>query len=143
MARAEKLPVERVMRVAEFRAALRDFQAGSDELLHGLGLTPQRYLLLVFVKGALDGGARPTMTELSERMRLSANGVTDLVARAEEAALVVREPGDEDQRFVFVRLTPRGERLLDAAIRATAASREEFAEKLDVVAETFRSAQEP
>jgi DNA-binding MarR family transcriptional regulator len=135
--------VERVMRIAEFRAALRDFQSRGDRVLRELGLTPQRYLLLIFVKGALDGDGRPTMSELRERMKLSANTVTDFVDRAERDGLVAREAADDDQRFVHVRLTPAGERLLDDAILATAAGRREFATRFEAVARTFKAALRP
>lgn len=126
------------MRIADFRAALRDFQSRSDKVLRGRGMTPQRYLLLIFIKGALDGTSRPTMSELRNRMKLSPNTVTDLVARAEEAGLVAREAGDGDLRFVHVKLTPAGERELDGALLATAEDRRDFARRFEVLAQAFR-----
>ena len=50
-----------VQRVAEFRAALRRFQARSDQAARSADLTPQRYLLLVTIKGAPDGSERATV----------------------------------------------------------------------------------
>lgn len=137
---AQRVPVERVMRVADFRAALREFLSRSESVLRGLGLTPQRYLLLVFVKGAVDGSSRATMSELRERLKLSPNTVTELVDRAERDGLVVREPGPGDQRVVVVRLTGTGEQAVDEAILATATHRHELAERFATLARAFDAA---
>ncbi|HEY6961069.1 MAG TPA: MarR family transcriptional regulator [Gaiellaceae bacterium] len=137
---APPISVSRAMRVAEFRAALRDFQSQNESILRELGMTPQRYLLLLFVKGALDGSSRPTMTELRERMKLSPNTVTELVDRVARDGLVVRDAGIDDQRVVFVRLTAKGTRAVDEAIRATTAQRREFALRFDTLARTFAAA---
>ena len=40
--------------VAEFRAALRGFLRTSERNARAAGLTPQRYLLLLMIKGAAD-----------------------------------------------------------------------------------------
>jgi MarR family transcriptional regulator, organic hydroperoxide resistance regulator len=131
------------MRLAAFREALRDFESRTEHVLRAWGLTPQRYLLLVFVKGALDASERPTMSELRRRLKLSANSVTELVTRAEEAGLVVREPAEHDQRFVYVTLTDEGEQALAGALRETEEYRRDFAESFDTLATTFRAANRP
>ena len=59
------------MRVAEFRGALRRFLRTSERTARACGLTPQRYLLLLMVKGAPDGSERSTVTELEERLQLA------------------------------------------------------------------------
>src|SRR5919204_3727685 len=94
----ERLSPEAAMRGAEFRAALRRFLRGSERAARASGLTPQRHLLLVMIKGAPDGSERSTVTELAERLQLAQSTVTELVGRAEEAGLVVREPSGLDGR---------------------------------------------
>ena len=54
--------VEAVTEVAEFRAALRRFLRQSEKVARSYGLTPQRYLLLLMIKGAPDGSERSTVT---------------------------------------------------------------------------------
>ena len=76
------------------------------------GLTPQRHLLLLMIKGAPDGSERSTVTELSERLQLAQSTVTELVRRAEEAGLVAREQSQTDARVAHLRLTAEGERRL-------------------------------
>src|SRR5213079_1141018 len=107
-----RLTTEEVARVAEFRSALRRFLRTTERNSRAAGLTPQRYLLLLMVKGAEDGSGRSTVTELAERLQLAQSTVTELVRRAEEAGLVEREASAVDARVAHLRLTPEGERRL-------------------------------
>lgn len=109
---AGQLTAEEVARVAEFRAALRRFMRRSERHARGAGLTPQRYLLLLMIKGAPDHSEQSTVTELSERLQLAQSTVTELVRRAEETGLVERERSDLDGRIAHLRLTAEGERRL-------------------------------
>src|SRR5215218_437562 len=63
----ERLNAEAAMRAAEFRAALRKFLRRSERIARKSGLTPQRHLLLLMIKGAPDGSEQSTVTELAER----------------------------------------------------------------------------
>src|SRR5947207_8855301 len=76
------------------------------------GLTPQRYLLLLMIKGASDGSERSTVTELAERLQLAQSTVTELVSRAEENGLLERERSASDGRIAYLRLSREGERRL-------------------------------
>src|SRR2546421_1934829 len=105
-----RLTTEEVARVAEFRSALRRFLRTTERNSRAAGLTPQRYLLLLMVKGAEDGSGRSTVTELAERLQLAQSTVTELVRRAEEVGLLERERSPDDGRIAFLRLTPEGER---------------------------------
>ena len=98
--------------VAEFRAALRQYLRRSENVARQNGLTPQRYLLLLMIKGAADGREQSTVTELAERLQLAQSTVTELVRRAEETGLVMREQSQDDARVAHLRLTPEGERRL-------------------------------
>ena len=80
-----------VMAVADFRAAIRHFLRQSERIARQCGLTPQRYSLLLMIKGSPTGNEQSTVTELSERLQLAQSTVTELVRRAEEAGLVERE----------------------------------------------------
>ena len=114
--------------VAAFRAALRSFFRESEVVARASGLTPQRYLLLLMVKGAPDGGERATVTDLVERLGLAQSTVTELVSRAEEAGLIEREPSSEDGRVAYLRLTAEGERRFAAAFTRLDVERERLRE---------------
>ena len=94
----DDIDVDAVIAVAELRAALRQFLRRSERVARKSGLTPQRYLLLLMIKGAPGGNEQSTVTEL--------------VRRAEEAGLVGREQSRTDARVAHLRLTPEGERRL-------------------------------
>jgi DNA-binding MarR family transcriptional regulator len=101
--------VEEIVRVAEFRASLRVFLRRTERIARQSGLTPQRYLLLLMIKGAADGSEQSTVTELAKRLQLAQSTVTELVRRAEEAGLVEREQSSEDGRVAHLRITAEGE----------------------------------
>jgi DNA-binding MarR family transcriptional regulator len=109
---AAALTAEEAARVAEFRAALRVFLRTTERNARGAGLTPQRYLLLLMIKGAADRSERSTVTELAERLQLAQSTVTELVRRAEEIGLIERQPSTEDGRVAYLRLSAEGERRL-------------------------------
>jgi DNA-binding MarR family transcriptional regulator len=116
------------VRVAEFRAALRQFARGSERAARRWGLTPQRYQLLLMIKGAPSGDERSTVTELAQRLQLAQSTVTELVGRAEEAGLVRREQSTADGRVAHLRLSAEGERLLGGAFAELEADRQRLAE---------------
>jgi len=115
--------LDEYVRVAEFRAALRRFLRRTERIARDAGLTPQRYLLLLMIKGAADGSERSTVTTLADRLQLAQSTVTELVGRAEEAGLVSREPSRADGRVAHLGLTERGEELLAAAFTGLEAER--------------------
>ena len=101
-----------VIAVAEFRSALRHFLRRSEKIARHSGLTPQRYMLLMMIKGSPDGREQSTVTELAERMQLAQSTVTELVRRAEGAGLIAREQSQRDARVAHLRLTVEGDRRL-------------------------------
>jgi DNA-binding MarR family transcriptional regulator len=117
------VPTSEVVAVAEFRAALRQFLRRTERIARDSGLTPQRYLLLLMVKGAADGSERSTVTALAERLQLAQSTVTELVSRAEEAGLLEREQSTKDARVAHLRLTEAGEQRLTRAFTTLAAER--------------------
>ena len=113
----------RVIEVADFREALRRFLRQSERVARQSGLTPQRHLLLLMIKGASDGSEQSTVTELADRLQLAQSTVTELVSRAEEIGLLEREQSSTDARVAHLRLTPEGERRLLQAFTGLAAER--------------------
>ena len=109
---AAPLSAAEAVPVADFRAALRGFMRTSERNARAAGLTPQRYLLLLMIKGAPGGTEQSTVTELAERLQLAQSTVTELVSRAEEIGLVERERSSDDGRIAHLRLTEEGDRRL-------------------------------
>jgi DNA-binding MarR family transcriptional regulator len=118
----------RVIEVADFREALRRFLRQSERVARQSGLTPQRYLLLLMIKGARDGSEQSTVTELADRLQLAQSTVTELVSRAEEAGLVEREQSQSDARVAHLRLSPKGEERLERSFTALATERAQLRE---------------
>lgn len=135
-----RVPLERVIRIAAFRSQLRSFLRHSERRCLSLGLTPQRFVLLLLIDGAPDGGRRASFTDLAARLELERNTVTELCARAEEAGLIVREPSSLDKRVVYLRLTKEGDRLLQRALAETDDARRELLEAFESLADAFRAA---
>jgi DNA-binding MarR family transcriptional regulator len=122
--------VDAVQAAADFRAALRRFLRESEKISRRFGLTPQRYLLLLMIKGAPGGLERSTVTELSERLQLAQSTVTELVMRAEEAGLVRRELSPMDARVAHLRLTEEGEQRLRKSFTHLATERAQLREAI-------------
>jgi DNA-binding MarR family transcriptional regulator len=120
------VPASEVARVADFRAALRAFLRKAERNARKSGLTPQRYLLLLMIKGAADGSEQSTVTELAERLQLAQSTVTELVHRAEETGLIDREQSDSDGRVTHLRLSAEGERRLMQAFTTNEQERQEL-----------------
>lgn len=124
----EPVSAEDATRVADFRAALRRFLRTTERNARAAGLTPQRYLLLLMIKGAHDRSERSTVTELAERLQLAQSTVTELVRRAEETGLIERERSSEDGRVAFLRLSAEGERRLALSFTTNETERRALAE---------------
>jgi DNA-binding MarR family transcriptional regulator len=115
--------VEDFVAVADFRTALRRFLRRSERVARTSGLTPQRYLLLLMIKGAADGTQQTTVTALADRLQLAQSTVTELVRRAEEVGLVFREQSQQDARVAHLRLTAEGDRRLTESFTVLATER--------------------
>lgn len=128
---ATLVPLDEVLRAAEFRRRLRRFIAQGDAHVREAGLTPQRYLLLLAIKGAPDGAQARTIGQLADDLQLAQSSVTELVDRAAAVGLVVRAQGGNDARTVIVRLSGRGEERLTRALLAVRADREQLLAHLE------------
>lgn len=77
-----------------------------DELRHGTDLDLQTYDALLHTYEAGESGIR--MTDLAQKVVLSKSGLTTLVDRLEQRALLQRIPDTEDRRATRITLTDRG-----------------------------------
>jgi DNA-binding MarR family transcriptional regulator len=112
-----------IQEAAVFRVALRAFLRQTERCTEKAGLTPQRYLLMLLIRGAEDGTSRATISELAKRLYLAQSTVTELVNRTAEAGLVKRTASGDDARVVYVELTADGERRFAEAFTALADER--------------------
>jgi DNA-binding MarR family transcriptional regulator len=120
-----------VIEVAEFRSALRTYLRQTERVARRSGLTPQRYLLLLMIKGAPDRSEQSTVTDLAGRLQLAQSTVTELVNRAAESGLVVREQSGRDARVAHLRLTAEGERRLQLSFTGLQAERQHLADAVE------------
>jgi DNA-binding MarR family transcriptional regulator len=128
---SEPFSAEDAARVAAFRAALRRFLRITERNARAAGLTPQRYLLLLMIKGAPDHSEQSTVTELADRLQLAQSTVTELVRRAEEIGLIERERSSVDGRIAHLRLTAEGERRLGETFTSNATERQTLLDAFD------------
>lgn len=98
--------------LAQFRYELRRFLRFSEDVARKSGITMTQYLLLLQVRG-FPGRDWATVGELAERLQAKHHGVVALVSRCEALGFVTRRASAEDARVVEVRLTAKGERLVE------------------------------
>jgi DNA-binding MarR family transcriptional regulator len=99
--------------LAEFRYQLRRFLRTSEDLARRSGITALQYQLMLQIKG-FPGRDWATVSELAERLQAKHHGVVSLISRCEAAGLVSRGAGRTDRRVTEVKLTPHGNRVLEA-----------------------------
>jgi DNA-binding MarR family transcriptional regulator len=80
------------------------------------------------IKGAEDGSQRSRVTELAKRLHLTQSTVTELVRRAEDAGLLVREGATEDGRVSWLSLSKEGEKRVEAVARRSGPERRRLLE---------------
>lgn len=102
--------------LSHFRYQLRKFLRFSEELTKQYGITHLQYLLLLHIKG-FPGREWATISELAERLQSHHHGVVALVTRCQKLGLVSRTHSTTDRREVEVRLTPKGEALVNQLAR--------------------------
>jgi len=105
------LDSERYRGLAGFRYALRQFIAASERINHEAGTTQQQYQAMLAIKT----WPYETMAikDLAEQLLLTHHAAVQLVNRLAKSGLAEREASSEDRRSVLLKLTLKGERLLD------------------------------
>ena len=97
--------------LADFRHALRQFQAFSENQVAEFGLTPQQHQALLAIRGA---GSRPVnIGYIAERLFVKPHSASGLVVRLEALGLLARHPAPHDGRLALLELTPRARDLLE------------------------------
>ena len=105
------LDAERYQGLAGIRYALRRFVAASEVINREAGITQQQYQAMLAIK-TRPSEAMP-IKELAEQLLLTHHAAVQLVNRLAKAGLAERSPSPEDRRSVLLRLTRKGEALLD------------------------------
>ena len=105
------LDPERMEGLAGFRFALRRFLSASEQISRDAGVTPQQYQAMLAIRTKADGPM--SMKELAEQLLLTHHAAVQLVDRLSKAGLAVRERSAEDRRSVWLKLSARGDELLD------------------------------
>ncbi|MGG2377452.1 MarR family winged helix-turn-helix transcriptional regulator, partial [Salmonella enterica] len=67
---------------------------------------------MLAIKGQ-PGRDYSSVTDLAEALQLKPNSVVELVDRSVASGLLVRETDEEDHRKVRIRITEKGEKILD------------------------------
>jgi DNA-binding MarR family transcriptional regulator len=130
-----------VRAAARFRSALQRFLKRSEQVTRGVGLTQQRYQLLLMVKAGSTEGT--SVTALARRLEIAQTTAVELVSRAADAGLVERRTSPTDARVSLVRLTEEGERRFARAFTALAEERAELARAFGEVDRAFRATVRP
>ena len=103
--------------LADFRYELHRYLGLSDRAARSAGLHPGQYRLLLMAKG-LPEGIEPTIGNLAERLGLKHHSTVELVDRLEERGLIQRERSAAHRSVVFVRITPKGDAILQKLVQS-------------------------
>ena len=98
--------------LAEFRFALRGFLHFSESAAAGSGLSAQHYQAMLVLRGCADDG-RMTINDLAQQLLIQHHSAVGLVNRLEKNGHVARERSGLDRRKVHLRLTAKGDRVLE------------------------------
>jgi DNA-binding MarR family transcriptional regulator len=98
--------------LAAFRFALRSFLRFSESAAEGSGLTAQHYQAMLVVRGCPED-QRITINDLAQQLLIRHHSAVGLVDRLERQGLVARESSPLDRRKVHLRLTAKGDRVLE------------------------------
>lgn len=99
--------------LAEFRYALRKFQAFSENAAARSGLTPQQHQALLSIKGAPEKDWL-SISQIAERLLVRHHTAVELVDRLASLGLVARKTDPNDGRRIQVHVTKEGEETLAA-----------------------------
>lgn len=99
--------------LAEFRYQIRRFLHFSEMSAHQAGLEPVQHQLLLALKG-LPAGTSPRITELAGRLHIRHHSAVELSNRLARRGYITRHRSEKDRREVWLGLTRKGERVLQA-----------------------------
>lgn len=98
--------------LAAFRYALRSFLHFSESAAEGSGLAAQHYQAMLVVRGCPEE-RRVTIGDLAQQLFIRHHSAVGLVDRLHAKGLMTREASPVDRRKVHLRLTLKGERVLE------------------------------
>ena len=108
--------------LAAFRYALRGFMHFSESAAKDVGLSAQQYQALLVVRGYPED-RQVKINDLAQQLLIRHNTAVGLVDRLDKQGLITRRPSPADGRQVHLRLTAKGERMLE---RLASVHREEL-----------------
>jgi DNA-binding MarR family transcriptional regulator len=132
-----KLREHEYQQLAAFRRALREFMRFSEAEAEKGGLSAQHYQALLIVR-ACPEGERITINDLARQLLIRHNSAVGLVDRLSKQGLVAREPAPEDGRKVYLRLTAKGERLLERLAEVHREELRRIGPQLEALLHSFR-----
>jgi DNA-binding MarR family transcriptional regulator len=124
--------------LASFRYSLRSFLRFSEAAAEKLGLTAQHYQALLAVCAA--PGGRVTINDLAQQLLIRHNSAVGLVDRLTMQGLLAREPAPEDGRKVHLRLTAKGDRVLERLAEVHREELRRIGPQLEALLHSIRSA---
>ena len=127
--KAPRVPLSDLRALAAFRYELRCFLAFSEQAARAAGIEPQQHQLLLAI-GGLPAKQLPNIRTLAERLCVQHHTAVALVDKLERRGFVLRERGTEDKREVLLRLTPKGNAILQALSALHRAQLKEVGPKL-------------
>lgn len=128
--------------LGDFRLAIRQFLAFSEQGAREHGLSAQQHQALLAIK-AHPGPDPISIGELSRSLLIKNHSAVELVARLVERDLVARRDSDVDRRRVILALRPRGEAILEAISQRNLGRLNEGADILAGIIEAARRAARP
>jgi DNA-binding MarR family transcriptional regulator len=102
--------------LAGLRHAWRRFLNFSQDAARRSGLTPQQHQALLAIKGFPERDF-VSIAELADRLQLRHHSTVGLVDRLVRRRLLLRGASATDRRRVELRLTPKGEKILEKLSR--------------------------
>jgi len=108
--------------LAAFRNALREFLHFSEEAALAAGVPPQQHQAMLVIRGT-SGADFLTVGELAAHLKIKHHSAVGLANRMEAERLIAKSHDPRDRRQVLLRLTPRGNRILE---KLTAAHKAEL-----------------
>jgi DNA-binding MarR family transcriptional regulator len=133
-----KLRAQEYQQLAAFRRALREFLRFSEAEAEKGGLTAQNYQALLILR-ACPAGERVTINDLAQQLLIRHNSAVGLVDRLASQGLVAREPAPEDGRKVYLRLTAKGDRVLERLAEVHREELRRIAPQLEALLHSIRA----
>ena len=125
--------------LAAFRRTLREFLHFSEQAAVSAGVTPKQHQAMLVIRGALKGES-VSVGDLAQHLQIKHQSAVGLFNRMEKAGLIDKSHDPSDKRRIFLRLTKRGDRLLERLSAAHKSELKRIGPTLDLVLKKLRKA---